>query len=405
MTEHTDATPKLPSEIWILVSAAFIIALGYGFIAPIMPQFVVSFDVSMAAAGAVISVFAGSRLIFAPASGKLIDRIGSRRVYLTGLMTVAVTTALVGGAQEYWHILLLRGIAGIGSTMFTVSAMGLIVKMAPPDCRGRASALYGTAFLVGNIIGPIIGAALSVLGMRVPFVIYGFTVALAAFVVWWKMPKPQEDSQSDKAKANPLLFREAIRDSAYRSALISAFAHGWINFGVRVATLPLFVAAAFNNGAAIAGLAMAAFAAGNAVVLQVSGRLADTIGRKPLIIIGLVINAIFTATLGFTHDLWPLLIVSALAGAGAGMLNPSQQAVVADVIGSERSGGSVLANYQMAMDFGAITGPILIGYVAQVYGFEVGFLICGFIGLLAAVAWAFGRETLDDGRAPKLERI
>ena len=49
--------PKVPREIWVLVVAAFIIALGYGLIAPLLPQFIVSFDVSMAAAGLVVSIF------------------------------------------------------------------------------------------------------------------------------------------------------------------------------------------------------------------------------------------------------------------------------------------------------------------------------------------------------------
>ena len=401
--------PKIPTEIWVLVAAAFIIALGYGLIAPIIPQFAVSFDVSMAAAGAVVSIFAASRLLFAPMSGRLIDSIGSRKVYLTGLLTVAVTTALVAAAQEYWHILALRGIAGIGSTMFTVSAMGLIVRMAPPEIRGRASAVYGTAFLIGNVIGPVVGAALSMIGMRAPFVIYGASVALAAFVVWWRMPRATtatgEATDGKKDVQPPMRFGEAVRDSAYRSALISGFSFGWVNFGVRVATLPLFAAAVFEHGGAIAGLAMAAFAFGNAATLQFSGRFADTYGRRPLIIAGLVVNAIFTGAIGFADSFWPLLIVSALSGAGAGMLNPAQQAVLADVIGNQRSGGKVLANFQMAQDLGAIVGPILIGAVAQTYGFQTGFLICGVIGLAAAGAWIFGRETLEGGRGVELQKV
>ncbi|AGF72160.1 MFS transporter [Corynebacterium halotolerans] len=396
--------PKIPVEIWVLVSAAFIIALGYGLIAPIIPQFAVSFDVSMAAAGAVVSIFAMSRLLFAPVSGRLIDALGSRKVYLTGLITVAVTTALVAFAQEYWHILLLRGIGGVGSTMFTVSAMGLIVKMAPPSIRGKASSVYASAFLIGNIIGPVVGAALSMLGMRIPFVIYGGAVALAAFVVWWRMPKMDDSARSGAHTQPPLNFREAFRDSAYRSALFGAFANGWSNFGVRVATLPLFAAAVFQHGGAAAGLAMATFAAGNAVALQFSGRLADRIGRKPLIISGLIVNAVFTGGMGFADGFWPLLIVSAIAGAGAGMLNPAQQAVLADVIGNNRSGGKVLANYQMAQDFGAITGPIIVGAVAELMGFRAGFLICGVIGLAAAAIWTFGRETLEKDDTD-LERV
>ena len=51
--------------------------------------------------------------------------------------------------------------------------------------------------------------------------------------------------------------------------------------GVRVSVVPLFAAAMFNNGAAVAGFALAAYAFGTAVVLQVSGRMACTQVQLP----------------------------------------------------------------------------------------------------------------------------
>ena len=80
--------PKIPRTIWVLVGAAFIIALGYGLIAPVLPQFAGSFGVSMAAAGAVISIFAFARLIGAPGAGRLVDRLGSRPIYLLSLIHI-----------------------------------------------------------------------------------------------------------------------------------------------------------------------------------------------------------------------------------------------------------------------------------------------------------------------------
>ncbi|KQB83759.1 MFS transporter [Corynebacterium oculi] len=382
----------IPGEIRVLVSAAFLIALGYGLIAPIIPQYAQTFDVGMAAASAVVSIFAFFRLIFAPASGRLIDALGSRAVYITGLVLVALTTAALSLAREYWQILALRGLAGVGSTMFTVSAMSLIVALAPPQIRGRCSSAYASAFLLGSIIGPLVGAALAPLGLRIPFVIYGATLLVAAAVVWRRMPggvdKPQREGKAT------VTFREAYRDSAYRCALVSAFAHGWSNFGVRVATLPLFAAAVFPGSAAAAGFALTAFALGNAACLQFSGRWADSVGRKPMIVAGLVLNGIFTGVVGLADSLPLLLAASALAGAGTGILSPAQQAVVADVVGGERSGGRVLANFQMAMDSGAIVGPLVVGAVAQAWGFGWGFGLCGALTLAAAGAWLRGRETL-----------
>ncbi|AZA11186.1 MFS transporter [Corynebacterium gerontici] len=386
--------PKIPHEIWILVSAAFIIAIGFGIIAPIIPQFAASFGVGMALAGAVVSIFASTRLIFAPVSGSLIDAIGARKIYLSGLFTVAIATGLVAFSQAYWQILVLRAIAGFGSTMFTVSAMGLIIKLSPPEIRGRSSSAYASGFLFGNILGPVIGGALASLGMRIPFLIYGATVLLAAMVVWWRMPKNIGAVQKGAEKLPSMRFAEAFQDHAYRATLTSGFANGWSNFGARVAVLPLFTAATFSNGSAVAGFALTAFAAGNAFALQFSGRLADSIGRKPVLMTGLLINGVFTAALGLSHAVPILLGTSAAAGAGAGFLNPAQQAVLADVVGTEKSGGKVLANFQMAQDFGAILAPILVGLVAQHLGFQIAFALCGAVSAAAFVAWIFGRETL-----------
>lgn len=388
--EHEEA-PKIPREIWVMVTAAFIIALGYGLIAPLLPQFVVSFDVSMAAAGLVVSIFAASRLIFAPMSGSLVDRVGSRRVYLIGLMTVAVTTGLVSIAQSYWHIVALRALAGIGSTMFTVSAMGLIVRMSPPTIRGKCSATYATAFLLGNVAGPVLGASLSFLGFRWPFFIYGVGVALAAFVVWWQMPRVNH-KQASKDKLPPMRLQEAWGDTAYRAVLTSNFAHSWINMGVRVSVLPLFAASIFHNGAAASGLALAVFAAGNAIVLQFSGKWSDIHGRKPLILIGLFGSAIFMVLMGMATSVWFLLLISAFAGASSGLINPSQQAAVGDIVGNDRSGGKVLSTFQMAGDFGQILGPMLIGLLADASGFPLAFTVCGAIAFIGIIAWAFGRD-------------
>ncbi|MDO4927655.1 MAG: MFS transporter [Corynebacterium sp.] len=388
---------RIPHEIWVLVGAAFIIAVGYGLISPIIPQFLLTFGISMGMAGLVISVFAGARLVFAPGAGWAIDKLGSRRVYLTGLFLVATTTALIALAQEYWHIVVLRTLAGIGSTMFTVSAMTLIVQLSPRKIRGRCSSAYASGFLFGSILGPVLGGLLAPLGMRVPFAIYGVVVFVAALSVWWRMPRSVGMRNVQQVQIASFTFGEAIRDRAYRLSLFSAFANGWTNFGARVAILPLFAAAIFDNGATIAGVALSIFAAGNAVALQFAGKLADTIGRKPLIVSGLLLNGLATGVFGFSSQLWLFLVASVVAGFGAGLFNPAQQAVLGDVVGTQRSGGKVLANFQMAQDFGAILSPILLGFVAEAWGFAQAYLMCGVLTVVAGLFWLAGRETLQPG--------
>ena len=405
MTTNSDPTARpaerIPREIWILVIAAFIIALGYGFISPILPQLATSFGVGAVAAGAVISAFSFTRLVFAPAGGKLVDKLGARWVYITGLLIVAVTTGLIAAAQEYWHLVLLRGLAGFGSTMFTVSAMGLIVRLAPPTIRGRCSGAYASGFLFGSVFGPALGSLLSVLGFRWPFLIYGLFLALASLVVWLSMPKHigSRVAQSQDTRLE-LGVLEALRHPTYRAIIVTSFANGWVNFGVRVAVVPLFVEATFTNGGTVAGYVLSAYAVGNAIALQFSGRVADAIGRKPPIYCGLLVAMVFTASFGFTHSFGVLVVFSACAGLGAGLSNPPIQAALADIIGSDRNGGKTLAAFQMAGDCGTILGPLVIGWVVQQYGYKYAFLIAGAVILIALATWLRAKETLHRPEAP-----
>ncbi|WP_338131734.1 MFS transporter [Rothia kristinae] len=155
---QTDRTP-VPQDLKVMIVAAFVIAVGYGLVAPVLPQFAASFGVGAAASGAVISAFALMRVAGAPAAGPLVTRLGERAVYLWGLGIVAGSSLATAFAPSYPLLLVLRGIGGVGSVMFTVSAMGLIARLSPPDIRGRVSGYYATAFLTGNIMGPVIGAA------------------------------------------------------------------------------------------------------------------------------------------------------------------------------------------------------------------------------------------------------
>lgn len=397
-TQHTTqqaprTQPKIPRTIWVLVGAAFIIALGYGLIAPVLPQFAGSFGVSMAAAGAVISIFALARLLGAPGAGRLVDRLGSRPIYLTGLLIVAGATFLVAFVNAYWQILALRFIAGFGSTMFTLSAQALIVRVTHPSIRGRANALYASAFLVGNVVGPIIGAALSFLGFRAPFVIYGLAVAGAAVAVGG-LTQPKPGSEPLPAAKPKMRVRQAWQTSTYKALLAAGFTNGFVNMGSRVAILPLFAAAVFERGGAAAGLALTAFAFGMAVTLQFSGRLADSLGRRPMVAAGLATSGVFTALLGGATSFWPLVLLSAAAGIGAGLMSPATQATLADIIGNERSGGTVLSTYQMTQDAGTILAPVLLGAVAEAAGFQAAFGVCGAVCATTLVIWLVaGKET------------
>ena len=147
-------------------------------------------------------------------------------------------------------------------------------------------------------------------------------------------------------------------------------------------------------------MALTAFALGMAITLQFSGRLSDKYGRRPMILAGLLVCCVFTAVLGLATSFWPLLILCACAGVGSGLMAPSTQAALADIIGNDRSAGKVLSTFQMTQDAGQILAPIIVGWVAQVAGFSAAFGLCGVICFIALVLFfLFGAETKNTTRA------
>ena len=405
------AAVNLPREIKVLVAAAFLIAIGFGIVAPVLPQFAQSFDVSVGAAAVVVSVFAFTRMVFAPLSGWLVERMGERRTYILGIMIVSASSAACAFAQDYWQLLIYRGLGGIGSTMFTVAAMGLLIRLAPPAARGRISSLYSGSFLLGNIAGPAVGGLLAGFGLQLPFLVYAAALVLVALLVATQLPavtvagRPAAGraaaggagsaasatagggSAAAVAVKNVLTLREAWGLPAYRAVLTSGFANGWSAFGIRMALVPLFATTALGAGPEVAGISLAVFAIGTGVALTFSGKFADTWGRKPMILSGLAVNGIAMGILGFTGSEFWFFLVSAIAGMGSGLMGPAQQATVADVIGNDRSGGKVLATFQMSSDFGAIIGPIAAGFLVDAFSYGPAFLMATAVALLSFLFW------------------
>ncbi|MGW0183627.1 MFS transporter [Nocardia sp. NPDC003345] len=395
MPRRASRRAPLPSEIWVLIGAAFCISIGFGLVSPVLPQFALSFGVGVAAASAIVSAFAAMRLLFAPVSGRMVQMLGERRIYLVGLLIVAVSTGASAFAQTYWQLMVLRSLGGVGSTMFTVSSMALVIRLSPPAERGRVTGLWSTCFLIGGLSGPLVGGALAGFGLRAPFLIYAIALLAAVAVVYFNLRDSRLADTESAGDVRTVSFMQGLSRPEYRAALWSNFANGAAVFGVRMALVPLLVVEVLGQPSGMAGVALTVFAAGNATVLFFSGRLSDRYGRRPLLISGALVCAIGTTGLGLAPDLTWLLVTSFVAGIGSGLFTPAQQAAVGDIIGSRARGGTMLAGFQMSQDLGTVLGPIIVGAIAQSLSYGAGLAVTGSLLLVAALAWLIVPEPMN----------
>lgn len=386
--------PGLPREVWVLVAGGFVIAVGYGLATPILPSYAAGFGVGATGVGLIVSSYALSRLLFSPVAGSLLQRWNERPVYLIGTTIVASASVAMAFAPSYGWLIAGRLFGGIGSSMYTISCFALIVRVTPPPLRGRASAVFATGFLLGNISGPLFGGVLGEISIRLPFLVHAAVLLLAVAVVGALMPAVRS---REKKWAGPscatTTFATALRHPTYRASLVSNFSMGWAVLGVRIAILPLFAIEVLDAGPALAGYALTAFALGNAAVLPLTGRWADAAGRRVPVILGLLLCGTSTATVGFAPSEWSLLALCISGGAGVGLATPGQQATVADVVGGRR-GGNVMAAFQMSADLGTVLGPVAAGLIVDHAGYEPAFLASGIGMILASILWMAAPETL-----------
>lgn len=384
----------LPREVVVLTAVAFAVAVGFGVVAPAIPLFARQFGVGETAAAAVVSAFAFMRLVSALSGGQLVDRLGERVVLATGIAVVAVSSALAGLAQSFVQLLLLRAAGGVGSAMFTVAAVSLVLRVAPPHQRARANGAFQAGFLVGGVTGPAFGGALAEWSLRAPFFVYAATLAVAGtigMVLLAHRRLPGSSARPPTPQVDPARLGEAFRSDAYRAALAANLAVGWVVFGVRMALVPLYVVERLGAGAVWIGVGLLVSAVAQGVLLPRAGRYADSRGRRPALVVGTVVLATAMAVLVVADTLATYLVSMLLLGAGAAFSGTSSAAVVGDVVRGR--GGTVVAAYQMASDLGVVAGPLVAGALAERVSYTAAFAVSALVCASAVAAAALMRET------------
>ena len=362
----------LPREVSILVAASFFVAVGFGIVMPAIPVFAKSFGVSNAAIGLMVSAFAITRFASGLISGTLVDKFGERLVFSTGVFMVALFTFLAGVAQSYEQLLFFRAAGGLGSSMFSVAASSVILRSVDDNHRGRAQSVYQGAFILGGIAGPAIGGLLSAISLRAPFFVYSVLLLCSGIVALFFLRSEKLQPVTSRAlSSESTTISEALRMKPYLIALVMTFISSWIFFGLRASILPVFVTEELNSTTAIVGYGLALSAIIQGVFLLRAGRFSDAKGRRASAVLGSNIILPGVILLTFTTQGWMYLLSMVILGLGGAFLATVPASIVGDII--KGKGGKVIAIFQMAGDAGMIFGPIIIGWISDVYSYRTAF--------------------------------
>ena len=380
--KFTNPFAEFPREVGVLVFASFFVAVGFGIISPTLPLFARSFGVNHAQVGAILAAFAFARFATGLISGKLVDHFGERLVYSFGIGFVSITSFAAGFAQSYEQLLIFRAVGGFGSSMFSVAAGSILLRAVDDDHRARAQSLYNGSFLVGMMAGPVVGGALSGFSLRAPMIIYGFLLigasASGAFLLRNSTLAAKPTATQER---NTITLRSALALKPYRSALIISFITSWVLFGMSRSILPLFMVEEIKVSPSFMGLGFTISTVINGIFLMKAGKLSDINGRRYSAVIGTSFLTLFILALALTTEPWMFLAASVIVGFGGAFLSTTPSAIVGDVL--EGKGGQVIGLFQMAGDAGAMVAPLILGAIADGYGYRPAFLVSAALMLVA----------------------
>ena len=140
-----------------LAAGYFLVLIDQGFMPVITP--LLPYEVG----GAVwlTSVYLLCTVAPMPATGRLGDAFGQRRMFLTGLTVYVAALALAGASWSFGSLIVARALQGFGAAVFLPQAFGLIPRVFADDKQGRAFAVWGVIGSVASLIGPVVGGAIA----------------------------------------------------------------------------------------------------------------------------------------------------------------------------------------------------------------------------------------------------
>jgi len=337
-------------------------------------------------AGILISIYGLINAVLQPLIGASIDWLDRRKVFIQGgLVLMALTTLGYIFATHFTDLLLLRTLQGVGLAATIPASLAVLAANSVKRTRGGTMGVYTTSRLLGLTLGPLIGGALyDTLGFDAAFIMAAALIVLAIWLVQLWVPE-QVPADSGKVSRRFQIFDRSLFSAGIVGAALAVFAMASA-FSMVVPLERQFNErldqTAFQFGLAFSSLMI------SRLLLQVPlGRLSDHVGRKPLIIGGLLLMAPATLLLGEVQTTLQLIGLRIVQGIGSAGVAAPVFALAGD-LAREGSAGRQMSITTMGFGLGIATGPLLAGGMA-VFSFRLPFAVGGL--LLLAAAWVIYR--------------
>jgi MFS family permease len=334
-------------------------------------------------------------------AGALAQRAGRRRLLIGGWAVALPVPLLIALAPSWGWIVAANALLGINQGLAWSMTVVMKIDLVGPRRRGLAlglneSAGYGGVALAAGLSGWLAAtlAARDVLISAAAIVaVVGFLLSVLFVRDTAAHVALEQTDHHQGADGEPPTLRSAFARATYiEPALRSCSQAGLVNNlndGLAWGLVPLFLAA-HGAGVADVGLVAALYPAVWSVVQIATGHWSDSLGRKPLIAGGMLVQAVALALLTVSGGaLAPAAGAAVLLGAGTAMVYPTLIAAISDAV-TPVARAPVVGVYRFWRDMGYVLGGLIAGGAADALGYS------GAIALVAGLTAASGLWVLRD---------
>jgi DHA1 family multidrug resistance protein-like MFS transporter len=389
MSNHIPDTSK-DHALKMLWRAVFWVSFPFGILSFVLPIYGKELGATALEVGGFFSALSLMPVIIRPFLGRALDRWGRRPFLLLGLLGYGVAMVVFCLADMVWLLTIARFIQGLGQAFLWLSAYTIVADVAAETGRGHDFGVIDEAVNRGALIGTTAGffAIFTLEGFNLEwkqtwFWLFGaYTVpALLALLIGWRgVRETRPQAATQPIESRPI--------SGQLLALMSiVFATG-ASTAMVWPLLMVFLQDAL--GAEVDTLAQAYIPAALIWSFLPSrmGRIADRLGRKKPMIVGLLVGALASALIPHLRSVIPLAILWAVESLGYTASVPAERAFVADIAGEDMRGTSY-GLYTFAYFLGAVVGPLAGGWLYDNLGHATPFYFNTavlFIGALLVAA-------------------
>ena len=376
-------TPQITRQIlnrdFILAFfAQFASSFIFFILIPTLPIYLAGLGSTEIETGVLLGVFFFCSLICRPFVGRALLRTPERKFMIIGSSLYALASIAYLFSPPFWPFFIVRVFHGIGFGFFHTASFTFIANAASKAHRGQSLGYFSLSMTFASALAPAIGMLLiNHFSFNILFLVclgLSFCSLLVTNQLAGKQTAPLQAASTEDGF---FLSRIAIPASVTNS--ISLFMWGAV-----AAFFPLY---AVDHGVANPGLFFTTIAIMLFLGRSVGGRILDLVKRESVILPCLIAYILSMAILAFSETLPMFILVGVIWGIGNAFSMPSLVAYVLDREGSHP--GPAMGTFTAISDLGISLGPVIMGIVIHVTGYQVMFLCLALTGIINLIYFYF----------------